>query len=394
MAAIGEINELEVVKEVEFGVYLDGGSHGEILLPQRYVPEECKPGDTIKVFIYLDSEDRLVATTEKPLAMVGDFAGLRVVSNTPIGSFLDWGLMKDLLVPFREQQERMKEGETYLVYVYLDEKSQRIVATSKVDKYLDKAPIDYEVNEQVDLIIAKKTDLGYKAIIDNSHWGILYYNEVFQPLNIGDRIKGLIKNIRPDKKIDLYLEKPGYEKIDGISKNILSKLKEKENFLPYNDKTSPNIIADTFNVSKKSFKKALGTLYKRHLIQIDKKGITLISEEERAEKRKKAESIKKPSKNSKRHSEFKKQLSDKGKLSIKKEQQRSIENPTDLKNVQPTQKEEEKPTGYIAKKRFITETKKAAAKGKKEMNTKSKKKPGIKRPGSKRPGSKQPRIKK
>lgn len=392
MAAIGEINELEVVKEVEFGIYLDGGSHGEILLPKRYVPEECKPGDTIKVFIYLDSEDRLVATTEKPLAMVGDFAGLRVVSNTPIGSFLNWGLMKDLLVPFREQQERMKEGETYLVYVYLDEKSQRIVATSKIDKYLDKAPIDYEVNEEVDLIIAKKTDLGYKAIIDNSHWGILYYNEVFRPLNIGDRIKGLIKNIRPDKKIDLYLEKPGYEKIDGISQKILSKLKEKGNFLPFNDKTSPKIIADNFNISKKTFKKALGTLYKKHLIRIDKKGITFISEEERAEKRKNAESIKKPSKNSKRHSEYKnkKQSSLEKKPSRNNEQRTSIEEEPSL-NLSP---KDEKPTGYIAKKRFITETKKAAAKEKKEMNTKSKKKPGIKRSGSKRPGSKQPRIKK
>ncbi|MBK5203392.1 MAG: GntR family transcriptional regulator [Prolixibacteraceae bacterium] len=370
MAAIGEINELEIVKEVDFGLYLDGGSHGEILLPKRYVPEECKPGDTIKVFIYLDSEDRLVATTEKPLAMVGDFAGLRVVSNTPVGSFLDWGLMKDLLVPFREQQERMKEGETYLVYVYLDEKSQRIVATSKLDKYLDEATMDYAVNEEVDLIIAKKTDLGYKAIIDNSHWGILYYNEVFQPLNIGDRIKGLIKNIRPDQKIDLYLEKPGFEKIDSLSETILTKLKEKGEPLPYNDKTSPKIIADAFHVSKKTFKKALGTLYKKHLIHIDeKRGISLMTEEEIAENKKKVLSSRKQSQNSRRHAEYKRQLLDKEKLSrneyVNEEQHSSLD---------------EKPTGYIAKKRFATDIKHSVEKYQKEIEITKKKKPVKRNP--------------
>jgi len=391
MAAIGEINELEVVKEVDFGLYLDGGSHGEILLPKRYVPEGSKPGDILKVFIYLDSEDRLVATTEKPLAMVGEFAALKDVSNTPIGSFLDWGLMKDLLVPFREQQERMKEGEFYLVYVYLDEKSQRLVATSKLDKFLDKTEIDYEVNEEVNLLIAKKTDLGYKTIIDNSHWGILYYNEVFQLLKIGDRLKGFIKNIRPDHKIDLYLEKPGFEKIDSLSETILAKLKEKGEFLPYNDKTSPKIIADAFHVSKKTFKKALSTLYKKHLIHIDeKRGISLLTEEEIAENKKKVLIIRKQSQNSRRHSEYKKQLLDKEKLSGKDEQHSSVE---DKSTDSEQNSNDVTPSGYIAKKRFITDNKKSANDDKK-TTTKSKKGPGIKRPGSKRPGSKQPKIKK
>ena len=391
MAAIGEINELEVVKEVDFGLYLDGGSHGEILLPKRYVPEGSKPGDILKVFIYLDSEDRLVATTEKPLAMVGEFAALKDVSNTPIGSFLDWGLMKDLLVPFREQQERMKEGEFYLVYVYLDEKSQRLVATSKLDKFLDKTEIDYEVNEEANLLIAKKTDLGYKTIIDNSHWGILYYNEVFQLLKIGDRLKGFIKNIRPDHKIDLYLEKPGFEKIDSLSETILAKLKEKGEFLPYNDKTSPKIIADAFHVSKKTFKKALSTLYKKHLIHIDeKRGISLLTEEEIAENKKKVLIIRKQSQNSRRHSEYKKQLLDKEKLSGKDEQHSSVE---DKSTDSEQNSNDVTPSGYIAKKRFITDNKKSANDDKK-TTTKSKKGPGIKRPGSKRPGSKQPKIKK
>ena len=299
--------------------------------------------------------------------------------------------MKDLLVPFREQQERMKEGEFYLVYVYLDEKSQRLVATSKLDKFLDKTEIDYEVNEEVNLLIAKKTDLGYKTIIDNSHWGILYYNEVFQLLKIGDRLKGFIKNIRPDHKIDLYLEKPGFEKIDSLSETILAKLKEKGEFLPYNDKTSPKIIADAFHVSKKTFKKALSTLYKKHLIHIDeKRGISLLTEEEIAENKKKVLIIRKQSQNSRRHSEYKKQLLDKEKLSGKDEQHSSVE---DKSTDSEQNSNDVTPSGYIAKKRFITDNKKSANDDKK-TTTKSKKGPGIKRPGSKRPGSKQPKIKK
>lgn len=276
MAAIGLINELEVVKEVDFGVYLDGGPHGEILMPKRYVPEGCKPGDTLEVFIYLDSEDRLLATNEKPKAMVGDFALLTVVSVTSVGAFLDWGLPKDLLVPFREQQQTMEAGKSYLVYVYLDNESQRIVATSKLDKCVDNIPVDYEVGEEVDLLIAGQTDLGFKAIIDNSHWGMLYKNEVFQPLTTGQRLKGFIKTIREDEKIDLSLQKEGYEKIDDISQSILNKLATNSGFLSLTDKSSPELIKQTLYISKKNFKKAIGALYRQRLISIEDNGIKLL----------------------------------------------------------------------------------------------------------------------
>ncbi len=276
MASIGTLNELEVVKTVEFGVYLDGGVHGEILLPKRYVPENAQPGDRLEVFIYLDSEDRLVATTEKPFVMAGEFAMLKVVEIAGVGAFLDWGLPKDLLVPFREQQEKMEKGKSYLVYVYLDHESQRIAATSKLDKCLGNVPVDYEAGEEVDLIVAGKTELGYKAIVDNSHWGILYHNEVFQPLRPGEKLKGYIKQVREDDKIDLRLDKPGYEKIDPISKQILNQLKEAKGFLPFNDKSDPDVIVQQFRISKKNFKKAIGSLYKQRLINIEKDGIRLV----------------------------------------------------------------------------------------------------------------------
>ena len=275
MAAIGLVNELEVIKEVDFGVYLDGAQHGEILMPKRYVPEACKIGDRVEVFIYLDSSDRLVATDERPLAMVGEFANLKVVSVTKVGAFLDWGLPKDLLVPFREQQQKMEEGQFYLVYIYLDDESQRIVGTSRLDKCLDNIPVDYEIGEEVDLIIAGQTDLGYKAIIDNSHWGMLFKNEVFQNLKTGQQVKGYIKHVRPDDKIDLSLEKSGYEKIDPISENILNKLAANNDFLPFNDKTDPDTIREAFQISKKNFKKAIGVLYKQRIILIDEDGIRM-----------------------------------------------------------------------------------------------------------------------
>ena len=276
MAAIGLMNDLEVVKEVDFGIYLDGGTHGEILMPKRYVPEGCKPGDVLNVFIYLDSEDRLVATNEKPKAMVGEFALLPVVSITNVGAFLDWGLPKDLLVPFREQQQSMEAGRSYLVYVYLDDESQRIAASSKLDKCVDNIPVDYEVGEEVDLIIAGQTDLGFKAIIDNSHWGMIFKNEVFQPLKVGQKLKGFIKTIREDEKIDLSLQKEGYEKIDDISQSILNKLAASNGFLPLTDKSSPESIKGTFQISKKNFKKAIGSLYKHRLISLEEDGIKLL----------------------------------------------------------------------------------------------------------------------
>lgn len=276
MAQIGKLNHLEVLKEVDFGIYLDGEELGEILMPKRYVPEGTMPGDFLEAFIYLDSEDRLLATTEKPLAMVDEFALLEVVSVTSVGAFLNWGLPKDLLVPFREQRKPMEVGEKHLVYVYLDSDSKRISASSKIEHYLDNIPVDYDENEEVDLIIVNETDLGYNAIIDNSHLGILYKNEVFQTLEPGDKLPGYIKKIRPDGKIDLRLDKTGYEKIGGFADEILQKLQQNNGFLPLSDKSSPEEIYEAFKISKKNFKAAVGALYKKRLITLEKNGIKLL----------------------------------------------------------------------------------------------------------------------
>jgi len=278
MTEIGKINHLYVVKEVDFGIYLDGGDLGEILMPKRYVPEGTMPGDHLDAFIYLDSEDRLVATTEKPFAMVEEFALLEVVSVTPVGAFLNWGLPKDLFVPFREQRQPMEEGKKYLVYIYVDTNTKRIAASSKIEQYLDNIPVDYDLDEEVDLIIVNETDLGYNAIIDNSHFGILYKNEVFQPLNPGDRVQGYIKKIRTDSKIDLRLEKIGYEKISSFVDRIIAELQKNKGFLPLTDKSSPEEIYQTFKISKKNFKAAIGALYKKRFIALEENGIRLLDQ--------------------------------------------------------------------------------------------------------------------
>lgn len=272
---IGKYSTLRVVKEVDFGVYLDGGDLGEILLPIRYVPPGLKADDEIEVFIYLDSEDRVIATTEEPYATVGEFAYLEVVSVNKTGAFLDWGLMKDLLVPYREQAERMKEGKKYVVYVYLDDESRRIVATSKLNTALDNLLPEYEEGEEVDLMIIDKTDLGYKVAVNNLHSGMLYHNELFRPIKIGDRCKGFIKKVREDEKLDITLEKPGYEKIEGLAGEIIQKLKEKGGQLPVSDKSPAEVIYKLFGTSKKNFKKATGTLYKQRLIEIQEDKIVL-----------------------------------------------------------------------------------------------------------------------
>jgi uncharacterized protein len=276
MTEIGKINHLEVVKELDFGIYLDGGDLGEILMPKRYVPEGTMPGDHLNAFIYLDSEDRLVATTEKPFAMVEEFALLEVVSVTTVGAFLNWGLPKDLFVPFREQRQPMEEGKKYLVYVYVDTNTKRIAASSKIEQYLDNIPVDYDLDEEVDLIIVNETDLGYNAIIDYSHLGILYKNEVFQPLNPGDRVQGYIKKIRNDGKIDLRLEKIGYEKISSFVDRIIAELQKNNGFLALTDKSSPEEIYQTFKISKKNFKAAIGALYKKRFIALEENGIRLL----------------------------------------------------------------------------------------------------------------------
>lgn len=275
MIEIGKWNTLEVLKELDFGIYLDGKEQGEVLMPIRYVPKDVKIGDTIDAFIYFDSEDRIIATTEKPFAQVGDFALLQVVSVSGIGAFLDWGLMKDLFVPFREQKQKMEVGYTYVVYIYVDEMSGRIAGSAKVENFLDKTPPEFKEGQEVDLIIYMQTDIGYKAVINNTHTGVLFDSDVFRTLHRGEHTKGYIKKIREDLKIDLLLNKPGYEKVDEISKKILDKLKEEKGFIALSDKSPADDIYDMFGISKKNFKKAIGALYKARTITLEENGIKL-----------------------------------------------------------------------------------------------------------------------
>lgn len=276
MAEIGKFNTLKVLRNVEHGVYLNGENLGDILLPNRYIVGQIGVDDEVNVFIYLDSEDRLIATNEKPYAQVGDFALLKVVSVNNYGSFLDWGLMKDVLVPFREQKQTMEEGKSYMVYIYVDEKTNRIAATAKLDRFLDQTPAEYEENQEVDLIAVNQTDMGYKVIVNKAHWGMLYKNEIFQTIQRGQHLKGYVKKVREDGKLDISLQKAGYERVDEISQKLLEVLNSKGGFIPVTDKTDADKIYALFKISKKTFKKAIGALYKQKMIVIEEGGIKLV----------------------------------------------------------------------------------------------------------------------
>lgn len=272
---LGKFNQLEVVKEVDFGMYLDGGEEGEILLPTRYVPEDCRIGDMLNVFLYLDIDERLIATTLTPYVQVGQFACLEVAWVNEYGAFLNWGLMKDLFVPFREQKMKMQVGNKYVVYAYVDEESFRIVASAKVERYLSKEIAEYAQDEEVGILVWQKTDLGFKAIIDNEYSGLLYDNEIFQDLRTGMTLKAYVKQVREDGKIDLMLQKPGFEKIDDFSKTLLEYIQEHGGEINLNDKSPADDIYAMFGVSKKTFKKGVGDLYRKRLIILQEKGITL-----------------------------------------------------------------------------------------------------------------------
>ncbi len=274
MVQIGKQNCLKVIKEVDFGVYLDGGALGNILLPDRYVPNHCEAGDLIKVFLYFDSEDRLIATTEKPYAMLEENACLKVIAVNTQGAFLDWGLPKDLRVPFSQQHTRMKTGTSHIVHLYLDE-SGRIAASAKLDRFLNKKPVHYHIGQSVNLLISGPTDLGYKAIVNDAHWGVLYADDLFRPLKKGRRIKGYIKKIRGDQKIDLTLQKQGYERVEDATESILKAIKADNGFIALTDKSPPDLIAKRFGISKKTFKKAVGALYKKKVIIIEPAGLRL-----------------------------------------------------------------------------------------------------------------------
>lgn len=272
---LGKFNTLEVVKEVDFGLYLDGDEAGEILLPSRYVPTDCKIGDWLKVFLYLDIDERLIATTLTPLVQVGEFACLEVAWVNEFGAFLHWGLMKDLFVPFSEQKMKMQVGNKYVVHTHLDEESFRIVASAKVDRYLSKEMATYQPDDEVNILIWQKTDLGFKAIIENQFSGLLYDGEIFQPLRTGMTLKAFVKQVREDGKIDLVLQKPGFEKIDDFARILLRYLEEHDGWLALTDKSPAEEVYDAFSVSKKTFKKGVGDLYRKRLIVLQESGIRL-----------------------------------------------------------------------------------------------------------------------
>ena len=272
---LGKYNQLEVVKTVDFGVYLDGGDDGEILLPTRYVPEGCKPGDVLNVFIYLDNEERLVATTLEPYVQVGEFACLEVAWVNEYGAFLDWGLMKDLFVPFREQKMKMQKGHRYVVHAHVDEDSYRIMASAKVERYLSKELPEYQPGEEVEVMAWQKTDLGYKVIVDNKFGGLVYQKEIFKPLEPGMRMQAFVRQVREDGKIDLTLQKDGLQKVGDFAEILLQYIKDNGGHTSLNDKSAAEDIYDTFGVSKKTFKKAVGDLYKKRLVILVEGGIQL-----------------------------------------------------------------------------------------------------------------------
>jgi uncharacterized protein len=275
----GKYNTMRVVKELDFGIYLDGGEMGEILMPTKWVPRGTKPDDMLDVFIYFDSSDRPIATTTRPKAQVGEFAWLKAKAVDRIGAFLDWGLDKDILVPFKEQNAKMEEGRSYLVYLYVDPKSNRIAASARLEKYLDVEPANYTPGEEVDLIIWTRTDIGFKAIINQKHLGLLYNNEIFQEIRAGQKLKAYIGQVRPDGKIDLKLQKTGYRNvIDEFSGRILRELQENEGFIPLTDKSDAEEIYQMLQMSKKNFKKSVGSLYKERLILLNENGISLVNE--------------------------------------------------------------------------------------------------------------------
>lgn len=275
MIKIGKYNRLKVVKRVDFGLYLDGEEAGEILMPRKYVPEEAEIGDWTDVFIYCDSEDRLVATTELPIVQVGEFGLLKVTSTGNIGAFMDWGVMKELLVPFREQAEPMEEGRYYITYVYLDSITKRIVGSTKLNKYVGNKIPRYAEGDSVDVLIVKRTDLGYKVIVDNLFWGMIYNNDLFDPVEVGDRISAYVKQVRDDGKIDVTIREHGGERVFQLAYRIVGYLRDNGGRMSVCDSSSPEDIKAVFQCSKKDFKKALGYLFKKGKVSIEKTGVSL-----------------------------------------------------------------------------------------------------------------------
>ncbi len=274
MINIGEYNELEVVKQLEFGIYLRADDI-EILMPTKWIPVGTRIGDLLNVFIFRDSDDRLIATTVVPFATANTFAFLEVKQTNSIGSFLDWGMDKDLMVPFREQQIKMDPGSSYVVYVYVDEKTNRLAASARLNKFIEGNDLTIREGDKVDLLIYSETPLGFNAIINNHYSGLIYKNEIFETIRIGDKVKGFVNRIREDNKIDLRLQKSGFELVDEVKWNILKIMKEGDGLLSLGDNSTPEEIKAKLHISKKAFKKAIGALYRERLIMLTEKGIEL-----------------------------------------------------------------------------------------------------------------------
>ncbi len=274
MVQVGQYNTLKVVKQVDFGMYLDGGD-SEILLPKRFVPEGLKPDDEVTVFIYHDNDGKLIATTQRPIAAVGEMAMMEVADVNPSGAFMKWGIMKDVFVPISQQEQRMKAGDRRLVRLFIDERTGRVTATEKIDKYLSNYELSVAEHDPVDLIVYQKTEIGYKVIVNSRHMGVLHYNEVFKDLVIGEKVKGFVKHIRPDNKIDISLGTKGYLKVPEEEERILMLLRTNAGYLPYNDKSDPEAIYAFFGMSKKTFKMTLGALYKKRKITFTQTGTKL-----------------------------------------------------------------------------------------------------------------------
>lgn len=275
MVQIGKMNKLSIKGMQAYGMHLDGGASGDILLRGTSALPTYQAGATIDVFVYVDREQRLLASMQKPFAVVGEFAALRVVTSSAAGAFMAWGLESDLFVPKSEQQDNMREGKYYVVFIFVDEKTNRIIASSKLDKFLNLQPPRYQEGEEVDLLVYAKTDLGYSAVVNSCHAGMIYENEVFQKLALGQRLQGYVKKIRDDRKIDLRLQRTGVQGVDDISQTILNTLKDHGGMVAVTDKNPPEDIYAMFGVSKKVFKKAIGALYKKRLLVIDSDGIKL-----------------------------------------------------------------------------------------------------------------------
>ncbi|WP_417357377.1 S1 RNA-binding domain-containing protein [Flavobacterium sp.] len=277
MIEIGQYNTLKIQRDTSVGLYLTDGSK-DVLLPNKYVPRKFEVGDELAVFVYLDHEERLVATTLKPYITLNDFAYLRVSYINKFGAFVDWGLEKDLFVPFKEQARPMEKSKRYLVYMYIDDKTGRLVGSSRTNKFLDNEVLTVEEGEEVDLIVSHITDIGINVIINGKHKGLLYKDEVYQDLRTGDKVTGYVKLIRPDNKIDVTLQKGGADSIEPNAQFILDELRESRGFIRLNDNSHPEDIKTVFKMSKKAFKKAIGSLYKQRLIEIKEDGIHLINE--------------------------------------------------------------------------------------------------------------------